>query len=367
LPPVVSNVNKTNNEDTVFTFAAADFAPGYSDPDGSPLATVRVTSLPANGQLKISGSTFGASQDIAIANISTLTYTPGTNYNGSASFGWNGSDGTAFAPNSALVNLTVREVNDPPTGANDVLSDVSANSGTRTNPFTAFLTNDSKGPANESAQTLTIINVGSAVGGTASIVGTNVLFTPTLNYTDPAGFGYTVQDDGTTAGTNDFKTGTATVSFNILPVPPEITCPMNITTNANGFCPVTVAFNATATGIPTPTLNYKLGASAITSPYAFPVGTNTVIVTATNSAGTNSCNFTVTVTAGDPPQLAIVLAATNVVVTWTNAFPCYGLQWAPQLAGSNWSAHPGPFVTNGGNILATNSATTSNRFYQLSF
>jgi len=210
--------------------------------------------------------------------------------------GWNGSDGSVFALSGALVNLTVREVNDVPTGTNDVLSNVLANSGTRTNSIAALVANDAKGPANESAQTLTITNVGSTMGGTVSIAGANVLFTPTLNYSDPASFSYTLQDNGTTAGANDFKTGT--VSFSILPVAPGITCPANVTTNANGFCPVTVAFNATATGVPAPTVSYKLGASAITSSYAFPVGTNTISVTATKSAGANTCNFTVTVAAG---------------------------------------------------------------------
>jgi hypothetical protein len=367
-PPTVSNVAKTVNEDTVLTFAAADFTGSYSDPDANALAIVRVTSLPVNGLLKISGLTFTTPLDIAIASIGNLTYTPTANYNGGDNFGWNASDGALFAASSAQVNLTIPEVNDPPVGVNDVLSNVSANSSTRTNSFASLLANDSPGAANESGQTLTIISVGSAVGGAVSIAGTNVLFTPTLNYAGPASYLYTLQDNGTTAGTNDLKTGTATVTFNILGVPPTITCPANLTPVAAGYCPPPIAFAATVTaGVPAPVVSYKLGASLITSPYAFPVGTNVVTSIATNTAGTNTCSFNVIVAPGAAPQLLIQRTGTNVVVSWTNAYPCYTFQFASGLASNSWSNYPGPFATNNGKIFVTNSATLTNRYFRLSY
>jgi hypothetical protein len=367
-PPTVSNVSKSVNEDAVLTFAAADFTGSYSDPDANALATVRITSLPANGLLKISGSTFATPQDIAIANIGTLTYTPTANYNGGDNFNWNGSDGALFAVSGASVFLNIPEVNDAPVGTNDVLSNVFANSGTRTNSFASLLANDSKGPANESSQTLTIISVGSAVGGTVSIAGTDVLFTPTLNYSGPASYVYTLQDNGTTAGANDFKTSTATASFSVQGVSPAITCPANITTNAAGYCVPSIAFASTVTaGVPAPVVIYQLGATVITSPFAFPVGTSTVTTTATNSVGTNSCSFTVTVAAGAAPQLTILNNGTNVVVSWTNQFPCYTLQSASALASNSWSLYPGPFTTNGGNIFVTNGLSATNKFFRLSY
>src|SRR5207249_4820677 len=54
-----------------------------------------------------------------------------------------------------------------------------------------------------------------AIGGTVSIVGTDVIFTPTPDYNGPASFVYTLVDDGTTNGAADAKTSTATVSFTI--------------------------------------------------------------------------------------------------------------------------------------------------------
>jgi hypothetical protein len=84
---------------------------------------------------------------------------------------------------------------------------------------------------------------------------------------------------------------------------PQIQCPIDINTNmAPGQCQQTVSFAATLTaGSPAPVVTYQLAGNPITSPYAFPVGQNTVSVTATNIAGTNTCNFIVTVVDNDPP------------------------------------------------------------------
>ena len=163
----------------------------------------------------------------------------------------------------------------------------------------------------------------------------------------------------------DGQTVTAPITVNVLP---SITCPVDITTNAAGDCVPSIAFASTAVaGSPAPVVSYELGATTITSPYTFPIGTNVVTSTATNAAGTNSCSFTVKVAAGAAPQLNIVRSGTNVVVSWTNSYPCYSLQFAPALAGNSWSTYPGPFATNGGRIFATNSAAFTNRYFRLSY
>ncbi|PYE62512.1 Ig-like protein group 4, partial [Aneurinibacillus soli] len=117
--------------------------------------------------------------------------------------------------NAAQVAITVTEVNDPPVAVNDSLSSIEADSGARTIPFATLLANDSPGPANESGQVLTITSVDSPVGGTVSISGSNVIFTPSANYHGPASFRYTVQDNGTTNGSANPKTAQATASFTI--------------------------------------------------------------------------------------------------------------------------------------------------------
>ena len=91
---------------------------------------------------------------------------------------------------------------------------------TRTIPIADLLANDSKGAANESGQTLTFTGIvpGSAVGGTAVVSGSNILFTPAADYFGTAGFKYTVSDNGTTNGDPDPKTGTGQVSFTVTSV-----------------------------------------------------------------------------------------------------------------------------------------------------
>ena len=114
----------------------------------------------------------------------------------------NGTTNGAPDPKSdtATVSFTMTEVNDAPTAMNDPLGNVVEDSGERTIPFASLTANDSKGPANESGQTLIVKTVSNAVGGTVSILGSNVIFTPTADYFGQASFKYTVEDNGTTNG-----------------------------------------------------------------------------------------------------------------------------------------------------------------------
>src|SRR5207237_1266378 len=133
--------------------------------------------------------------------------------------------------NQTQINFTAEpgEVNDAPTANNDVLSSVAEDSGQRTITIASLLANDTAG-TNESGQTLTLTSVGSPVGGTVSFDATNVYFTPAADFNGAASFQYTITDNGTTNGSADPKSSTATVSFNITPVAdmPSVT---NATTN----------------------------------------------------------------------------------------------------------------------------------------
>ncbi|HOI48089.1 MAG TPA: Ig-like domain-containing protein, partial [Prolixibacteraceae bacterium] len=85
---------------------------------------------------------------------------------------------------------------------------------------------------------------------------------------------------------------------------PTVICPANITVNNSpGLCSASVTFAATATGTPAPAIKYYIGATEISSPYIFPVGTTTVNVSATNTCGTANCSFTVTVNDNEAPKL----------------------------------------------------------------
>src|SRR5207248_1435570 len=140
---------------------------------------------------------------------------PNADYNGSDSFTYKANDGSLDS-NVATVSITVTEVNDAPTAVADsatVAEDGSVTFDPRGN--------DSTGPANESGQTLTVVSV----TATADTHGTVVLnadgtitYTPNANYNGPASFTYTVQDNGTTNGSPDFKTATGTVSITVTAV-----------------------------------------------------------------------------------------------------------------------------------------------------
>ena len=87
------------------------------------------------------------------------------------------------------------EVNDPPTATSD-----SATTGEDTAVLIDVRANDSKGPTNESSQTLTIDSVDAPAHGTAAIDGGRVRFTPAAHHVGQDSFGYRVCDNGTTSG-----------------------------------------------------------------------------------------------------------------------------------------------------------------------
>ena len=176
-----------------------------TDPDAGTTLTYAIGAGPTNGAL---GAVTG----------NTVTYTPNGNYNGADSFTFTVSDGQ-FTSAAATVSITVTEVNDAPDAVNDALSDIAEDSGDRTITAASLLVNDTNGGAGtEAGQTLTVTAVGGAVGGTVSLSGSTITFSPTLNFNGAASFTYTITDNGTTNGAADPLTDTATVSFNITAV-----------------------------------------------------------------------------------------------------------------------------------------------------
>lgn len=113
--PTVSALNVSTTEDRTLTFTAGQFTSNYSDADGNALALVRITSLPLYGTLTLDGRNVTNGQDIGAVDLGRLKYTPGANWNGTDSFGWNGFDGKVFAGAGSTVTITVSAVNDAPT------------------------------------------------------------------------------------------------------------------------------------------------------------------------------------------------------------------------------------------------------------
>jgi hypothetical protein len=173
---------------------------------------------PANesGQtLTVSSVTQGANGSVTFT-ATDVTYTPNANFNGADSFTYEAcDDGTTNGVadpmcDTATVNITVTEVNDDPIADDD--SATVAEDGSVT---TLVLGNDSTGPANESAQTLTVTAVTQGTDGTVTFTATDVTYTPDADYNGSDSFTYTACDDGTTAGIADPECDTATVSITV--------------------------------------------------------------------------------------------------------------------------------------------------------
>jgi hypothetical protein len=146
-----------------------------------------------------------------------------------------------------------------------------------------------------------------------------------VNYTTPVGTDNcsgvtTIRTAGLASGST-FPIGTTTVTYRVtdaaglstqcsftvtvVGVAPVITCPANITVNAaTGTCAANVNFAATETvGIPASTITYTINGNPVVSGASFPVGTTTVVATATNAVGSSSCSFTVTVVDNEKPTI----------------------------------------------------------------
>ena len=122
--PTASDRTVTTNEDTDYTFAAANF--NFADTDsGAALSSVKIVTLPASGKgtLELDGSAIASGdlpQTVTRADIDAgkLTYTPPANANGSAyaSFTFKVNDGTDDSASAYTLTLDVTALNDPATG-----------------------------------------------------------------------------------------------------------------------------------------------------------------------------------------------------------------------------------------------------------
>ena len=319
-PPVVSNVSVATNEDTTLAFAAANFTGSFSDPNADVLATVRITSLPANGVLKLGVATIGSvPTDVAIGSIGTLTFVPAADFNGATSFGWNGSDGTLFAVAGASVNITVNAVNDKPTfiAANPpaVNEDAGAQSVVGWATFNA-------GAANESGQAVLAYAVSSVSNAALFSAGPSIAangtltYTPTANANGTSTFQVRVQDNGGTAlgGIDTSDPQTFTITVNAVNDAPIITGQFAVSTVEATVRTIVLADlivtdsdNTYPTGFSLTVqngANYTRVGNAITPALGF-VGTLSVPVQV-NDGAANSNLFNLAVTVDPTPARAAV-------------------------------------------------------------
>lgn len=105
--PTVSDFSKSAAAGATVTFTSGDFTSRFSDPDSDPLDSIQVLSLPANGTLYLSGVPVSVNDVIAASNLALLTFVGDPGWTGSTSFQWNGSDGSVYADDPAVITLTL--------------------------------------------------------------------------------------------------------------------------------------------------------------------------------------------------------------------------------------------------------------------
>jgi hypothetical protein len=298
--PVCNNGSASTPEDMA---VAANL--NCTDADGNTLSYT-IVSGPTNGVLSGTGA--------------SRTYTPNGNFNGTDSFTFKANDGTLDS-NVATFTVTVTEVNDPPDAVDDSAS-VAEDSATGV--LVDVLANDSKGPANEGGQSLTITAVGTPAHGSAVVESGKIRYTPTqANYNGSDSFTYTIRDNGTTNGVNDFKSDTATVSITVTAVNDAPTCSDDSATTAEDTAK---ALTLSCADIDSGSLTYSIvsgpahgslsgtGANRTYTPDANYNGSDSFTFKASDgSLDSNVATFSLTITAvNDDPTVARDNASVSV-------------------------------------------------------
>ncbi|MEX7471267.1 Ig-like domain-containing protein, partial [Mycobacterium adipatum] len=183
--PVTVADSFTTDEDTALT---GNVLSNDSDSDGDTL-TATLVDGPANGTLTLNPD-------------GSFTYTPDTDFNGTDSFTYTATDGTATS-SVATVSITINPVNDTPATVNDTLS---------TNEDTVLTGNVLSNDSDVDGDTLTATLVDGPTNGTLTLnPDGSFTYTPDTDFNGADSFTYTAGDGTTTSSV-------ATVSITVNPV-----------------------------------------------------------------------------------------------------------------------------------------------------
>jgi VCBS repeat-containing protein len=192
--PVAIGDSYITNEDTILSVPAPGVLANDSDPEGSALSALLVTS-PTHGVLGWNAN-------------GSFTYTPAANYNGSDSFTYKANDGS-LSSNVATVNITIIPVNDPPAAVNDSYS---TNQNTTLNVTApGVLSNDS----DVDSPTLSASLASGPASGTLALnANGSFTYTPANNFTGTVTFTYRASDGALTS-----NPATVTIAVNAVSNP----------------------------------------------------------------------------------------------------------------------------------------------------
>lgn len=163
--PAILVTNITTDEDT------AAFGPLATDPDGDAV-TITVVTPPAHGTLQVGNGQYN--------------YAPDANYHGDDSFTVSASDGT-LQSSAVIVPVLVVSVNDPVTAMDD---------GVSVDPIVPTTIDVAANDVDIDGDALAVEVLEQPPGGSVTVVGGSILFTPNAGAAGPTSFRYRAIDAG---------------------------------------------------------------------------------------------------------------------------------------------------------------------------
>ena len=357
IAPVAVDDVATTNEDVTLVLADSVVLANDTDAENHTLAVSAVGGA-TNGTVSHAGT--------------QITFIPTPNFHGAASFTYTVTDG--IKTDTGLVAVTVVPVNDAPVaGADTATTNEDVPLGIAT---TLLLANDTD--VDLDTLTITAVNTTATSHGTVSLTGTNVTYTPALNYNGAADFTYTLSD-----GNGGTATGTVTVT--VVPVQDVPVANNDAITTAEDtaavFAASTLTVNdtdgdgdaltvtsVTATANTHGTVSLLTGTITYTPALNYNGPADFTYAISDGNGGTASATVNVTVTPVDDAPSAVNDSATvaeastnniiNVLVNDTDADsgpltvqsvtqPAHGTA-APGVAGANVTYTPSPGYCNEG-------------------
>lgn len=105
--PSVNNSTFSLFKDEELDFTATDFINQFVDNDGDGLNMIKLTTIPANGLLDLSGTSLSVGDTVLTSELDMLKYIPNAGYSGSDQFSYVVRDSSHWSNSSADADITV--------------------------------------------------------------------------------------------------------------------------------------------------------------------------------------------------------------------------------------------------------------------
>ncbi|MBF0451875.1 MAG: tandem-95 repeat protein, partial [Candidatus Magnetomorum sp.] len=105
--PVINHFERQGNENIAYYYSSSDFSNQFSDVDSDSLDRIKIVGLPEIGTLRLNEIPIAQNTEILAAEISTLNYTPESDWGGTIAYTWLAFDGTAWSAEPARVTMTI--------------------------------------------------------------------------------------------------------------------------------------------------------------------------------------------------------------------------------------------------------------------